>query len=113
LANLEKAYQESRARTYKRLTQATRARFGLVRRREVFKQQRVVVTAQLCAKRLLGEEPMLETYRTKKRMCASIPSKKIVQCAAVPSEEQAAAGLTQMQRSQLKMEPQWFQVCIS
>jgi hypothetical protein len=31
LANLEKAYQESRARTYKRLTQATRARFVLVR----------------------------------------------------------------------------------
>jgi hypothetical protein len=56
---------------------------------------------------------MLETYRTKKRMCAGIPNKKIVQCATVPSEEQAAAGLTQMQRSQLKMEPQWFQVCIS
>ena len=104
---LDEAKLLSKANTWEALDEAVAQRFGLRRRKEQFKPQRNEAQAQWCAKRWLGQEPMVELHRS--RGSGKVSSQKIIRGKTLPTEAERLDGV-QPEEYQWFLEPTWTQV---
>jgi hypothetical protein len=109
---LDEAYSVSRARTWRALEKRVALRFGLRLERERFKTSRACEAAQACARRLLGQLPMVDVYRSKQEKQRNVSLSKVMKCLESPSEAEIAEGITRSQVSQMYFQPEWFEVSV-
>lgn len=108
LASLDAAYKDSKARSWDALLGSVAARFGLVSVKERFRTERNFYAAQTTCKRLIGETPMLDMYRTKVRTKQSLYRRHVLKRKAAAMQEEVEGQQPTVTDQYFQRE--WFQV---
>lgn len=111
LVSLDTAFKQSRAKSWQALLDRVAERFGLVCVKEKFKTERNLYAAQETCKRLLGETPMLDLYRTKVRTKKTVLKRHILKRKVAEMEEESSHQPSHTAEQFFQKE--WFQVSLS